>query len=120
MACYVQNMFEIAHFRQFFAVFGDLLSPFTNQYLTLWSPKCFAVVSINLFERNWCEMICHILYLFLGSQNPRCWSIFRFAWRIFAVFRVYFAIFIYGNYRDVYFQNPLIILQLLICDNHIL
>ena len=24
MACYVQNMFEIAHFRRFFAIFGDL------------------------------------------------------------------------------------------------
>ena len=101
------KMFKMAHFRWFFCDLWDLLSQFTTQYLTLWSPKCFVVVSIDLSERNWCEMICHILCLFLGSQNPRCWSIYRFAWRIFAVFRVYFAIFIYGNYRDVYFQNPL-------------
>ena len=103
-----------------FGDFLDLLSPFTTQYLTFWSPKCFVVVSIDLSERNWCEMICHILYLFLGFRNPRCWSFFRFAWRIFAVFRVYFAIFIYGNDRNVYFQNPLIILHLLICNNLIL
>ena len=72
------------------------MSPFTNQYLTLWSPKCFVVVSMNPFERNWCEMLCHILYLFLGFRNPRCWSIFRFAWRIFAVF--YF----WGYFESIY------------------
>ena len=57
----------------FFFYFWD---PFTTQYLTLWSPKCFVVVSIDLSERNWCKTICHILCLFQGSRNPNCWSIF--------------------------------------------
>ena len=40
--------------------------------------------------------------------------------RIFAVFRVYFAILIYGKCRDMVFQIPLTILHPLICDKPML
>ena len=40
--------------------------------------------------------------------------------RIFAVFRVYFAILIYGKCRDMVFQIPLNILHPLICDKPML
>ena len=41
---------------------------------------------------------------------------FDCARRVFAVFRVYFAIFIYGKYSDMVFQIPQTILHPLICN----
>ena len=64
------NIYNIAHFGCFFfAFFGGLLNQFNTQYLTFWSPKCFVIVSIYLFERNWCGVICHILRVFHGSRS---------------------------------------------------
>ena len=40
-----------------FGDFWDLLSPFTTQYFTLWSPKCFGVVSIET-DAKWYATSC--------------------------------------------------------------
>ena len=71
-------------------------------YSIIWTPKVPKNHPNGLFQ--------HVLHHTLNQEIHAVHS-----WRrVFAFFRVYFAIFMYVNYRYVVFQNPLAIMHPLI------
>ena len=109
----------LGDFLRFFGIFWDLLSPFITQYLTLWSSKCFVMVchGQSFWEKMVQNDMPHPMFI---PRIKKSTLLVNLSLRetCFAVLIVYFAIFIYGNYRDVVFQNSFFILHPLICDNH--
>ena len=109
----------MAHFRRFFAIFGSLESIYHSISYSLVSKMFCRSFYRSIRRKLMRNDMPHPVFI---PRITKSTLLINFSLREtrFRVFSVYFAIFIYENYRDVVYQNPLFNLQPLICDNHVL